>query len=134
VAELETIHAEYLNALSDAKSAVRDIEAELALVERAMAGKAASTGVRPVSTRPANGRGPSRGSLRNQILKVVRELDGIDRKQLLPELERRGLAPRGKNPRNTVNSRVLEMVVRGELRRDDDDFLLLPNEEEVPIA
>jgi len=69
--------------------------------------------------------------LRKAILTVLRERPGAwDREELFAELVRRGWAPGGKSPRNTLVSRLSELVRDGLIARVDDGFGL-PEEKEV---
>ncbi len=72
--------------------------------------------------------------LRKAILALLSERPGYwDRDDLLRQLTRRGWAPGGKNPRNTLISRLSEMAKEGLIERLGDGFAI-PNKTEVPAV
>jgi hypothetical protein len=71
--------------------------------------------------------------LRRAILTVLGSRHGYwSRDELLDELVRRGWAPGGSNPRNTLISRLSEMAKDGLIVRMDDGFGISLDDEGVP--
>jgi hypothetical protein len=140
VAQLREIRSEYKAEIEASRSRVAALDAELAVIERAIHEKSGGRARRSVAS--SNG-GPRRGgpSLRETILQVMREGGGVWNKQrLLNELDSRGLTPSGKTPKNTIGSRLLEMASRGEIQKVSRGTYAIPstaareavNDEEVP--
>jgi hypothetical protein len=147
IPEIRTLRAELKGELESAKAHVTRVEQDIAELDHVIAERTAGrTTERPKSR---NGR-PSRtggASLRAMILAVMSEHPGPwSTRDVYDTLIERGAAPEGKKPLNTVGSRLLEMVKRGEVRRVDRGRFSLTedgtaqaeqqslNEEEVPAA
>jgi len=67
----------------------------------------------------ANGRKRASGpALRELVLDVMRQREGSwSKQQIFDVLDKRGVAPKGKNPLNTIGNRLLEMHARSEIQR-----------------
>jgi hypothetical protein len=110
--QLRQMKADTRNEIEGAHERVQVLEADLARIERAIADRGGRRATQPAQ----NGRvsNPAEGalSLRQAILKVMRERHDLNwtTQDVLDELMRRGLAPGGKKPLNTVGSRLLELT------------------------
>lgn len=131
--ELRVLRAEIASDIDTTGSTLKRLQTELQEVDAAIAERGQGQ---------SNGRSPTRSQspvpLRKAILTLLRERPGTwERDEILEELGRRGWAPGGKNPRNTLISRLSEMAGEGLIARQGSGFALtvgglFPNEEEVP--
>ena len=69
--------------------------------------------------------------LRRAIIHILDEAPERvwDRDEVMAELDMRGWAPGGKNPRNTLSTRLAEMANEGQIRRAGEGFTSLRNRE-----
>jgi hypothetical protein len=136
VDELRVIRSDIAADAQAARMTFERLQEELREVDRALAARSAEANGRTQSSR----RQASPIPLRKAILTVLRERPGgWDRTQILEALEEKGWAPGGRNPRNTLTSRLAEMANEGLIMRVGSGFAAtlggtqaVLNEEEVP--
>jgi hypothetical protein len=117
--QLHDIRQEFRTEIDATKLKLEELEEDLEVVEDVIATK--SGGQRPKRADS----GPPRPALRKTVLEFVGERSGgWTADEIRAELERRGAAPTGKNPRNTLVTRLGEMVNRGELDKRGDLYHL----------
>lgn len=113
---LEGIRTQIKTELEYAERTVQRTREQLAAIEWVMANvdrEAATNGAPPTAARL-----PGAPSLRKAIkLLLTERSDYWTRDEIISELERRGWAPGGKTPRNTVISRLSEMTRAGVIER-----------------
>lgn len=152
ITQLRGIDSDYRRDIDAARELLTRLESERETVKAVIAEKAGEKRRSPDVAEKAAGRekgggrrnGDSGTSLRESILATLTARPGRwDRAELFADLQSRGLAPSGKNPRNTFNNRVGEMVRRGEIEQHGKGGLSLPGtaepypslyEEEVPAV
>jgi hypothetical protein len=109
--QLRDIRAEFRAEIDAGRQRLTELEEDLAVVEDAIAAKSGTP------RRSLNG-GPPRAPLMKTVLEFVGERPtGWTKQEILEELGRRGAAPKGKNPGNTLVTRLGEMVKRGQLEK-----------------
>jgi hypothetical protein len=136
VAELRVLRGEIAAELETTHKSLLRLQLELAAVDREMQARASDSN----GPEPATPSGRPAVPLRRAILMVLRERPGTwTRDELLDELRKRDMAPGGKNPRNTLVTRLSEMANEGLIDRMGNGYGITPfrpaqifNEEEVP--
>jgi hypothetical protein len=135
-AELRALRTRLRGEIELDRVALGQKEADLREVERILVSR--SGPARPVAKGKArraraarrNGAAPVGGSLRQTILKIVGDDPGPwAPDDLFEALQERGAAPGGKQPMNTLRTRLREMAGRKEIRRVGR--LYTRNDEEV---
>lgn len=109
--QLREIRTEFRTEIDATRQRLDELEEDLSVVEESIANKAG----KPRQARSPNGV-PKTPTLKKTVLEFVPERPGGWTKQeIMDELQRRGAAPAGRNPANTLVTRLGEMVNRGEL-------------------
>jgi hypothetical protein len=119
--QLRELRSEYRTEIEQLRIRTAALEDQVPLIELAIHEKTGSR-KRPSKPPPVasrNGTGSAEaGSLRAAILQVMQDRPhDWTRQDLYEELRRRGQAPRGQNPKNTLGNRLLEMAKRGEIKK-----------------
>lgn len=118
--QLHAIRQEFLSEIDGTKQRLGELEEDLDVVEDVIASK--SGGQRP--PRPKR-EGRPRPTLRKTVLEFVGQRShGWTKQEITEELERKGASPAGKNPSNTIATRLGEMVNRGELEKHGELYRL----------
>jgi hypothetical protein len=142
LSQLSEIRSQIQADLRNAQQRVSQLSRDLAEVERAIAMRTTMDVVRGKVVEPTTTYQPL--PLRRAILTIFREeAVAWNPDALLSELGKRGWAPGGKSPRNTLVSRLSEMLRDGLIQKEDGRYgiwstavepNLLDQEREVPAA
>lgn len=124
VGQLREIRTEFRAEIESGRRRLQELENDLAVVEEAIAAKSGSRTRQP---RPTVDNGPAELSpsptLRRTVAAFIGDRPGgWTRDEIMDELARRGAEPKGRNPSNTLITRLREMVQRGELEKFGDMY------------
>ncbi len=109
--------------------ALAQSRAQLAAIERLVEG--AKTAAPPINGVPAARRTINAPPMRSAIRVVLRDNGaGLTNDEILAELFRRGWAPGGKTPKNTVNSRLSDLMHDHDVIKEDGRYRLTRGGEE----
>jgi hypothetical protein len=128
VADLRVLRTEIVRDLNRARTELETLQNDLREVERAIAARTGQENP-PLfqSGTPTNRTSPSLKTAIVQILDEAADRVWL-RDELMAELDLRGVAPGGRNPRNTLSTRLAELAHKGRIKRVGDGFSSLKNE------
>ena len=132
---LREMKADARNEIEGARARLAELEADLARIEQAISEKAG--GRRPSVPSAENRQSAQPGrSLKQSIVSLMGEQPGVTwtTQDVFDELLKRGLAPGGSKPLNTVGNRLIELAHRGEVHRVDRGAYALVQPHQIAAA